>query len=229
MQRWGYVQPVDREAFLQSFEQAGRGRRIFALQPFGEFRQPYHSGLGFHLPGRSQLTCRTRGRSRWIIIPLATKALLCRTAITCEAIAGFRISMPVNASLSTLFMNCPSTAAGWSVCCRQRGHRLPRFRPAQKSSIIQTLLVFRQRIKASSRESGDGMAVSPKSPVWRQITRALAFRSTWTIRASGPLSTETNKPSPLLVHDTGPTAGHPLASRNVRRFRRNQVKMVASL
>src|SRR5215467_10871413 len=99
---------------------------------------------------------------------------------------------------------------------KRRGHRLPRFRPAQKSSIIQTLLVFRQRIKASSRESGDGMAVSPKSPVWRQITRALAFRSTWTIRASGPLSTETNKPSPLLVHDTGPTADHPLASRNVR-------------
>src|SRR5262249_16428759 len=96
------------------------------------------------------------------------------------------------------------------------GIGLPPLRPVQKSSIIQTLLVFRQRIRASIRESGDGMAVSPKSPAWRQITRALPFRSPWTIRASGPLSTETNKPSPLLVHDTGPTAGHPLVSRNVR-------------
>jgi hypothetical protein len=48
-------------------------------------------------------------------------------------------------------------------------------RAVQKLSIIQTLLELRQRVTARSRESGEGTAVRPKSPVCRQTTRVWPF------------------------------------------------------
>jgi len=42
LQRGRHTQPVDGEAFLQSFAQAGRSRRIFPLQPLSQLADARH-------------------------------------------------------------------------------------------------------------------------------------------------------------------------------------------
>jgi hypothetical protein len=50
------VQPIDRKAFLQAFEQVCGGRRIIPLQPLRQFLQPCHTAFGVHFPPSSQHT-----------------------------------------------------------------------------------------------------------------------------------------------------------------------------
>ena len=53
MQRWRYVQPIDREAFVHSFPQAVGRVRVFPLQPLRHFFQRRNSFFRFESPGGS--------------------------------------------------------------------------------------------------------------------------------------------------------------------------------